>query len=264
MSQTITSTDNGDGLKDRVRSFWQADPCGAHTTDAEIGTPGFFAEVERRRDELEPYIADFADFQGARGLEVLEIGTGLGTDTIRFARAGAKISGVDLTQRSIDQVRGRLEGEGLVERIGALQVADAERLPFDDASFDRVYSWGVLHHTPHTFRAIDEALRVLRPGGRACVMLYGRDSWLSLRMWARHGLLAGHPGRTFTDVIASHVESDGTKAYTSPELERMFATLDDLTVTPVRTAYDDQRLRPIPSLTGDRFGWFRVIQGTKP
>ena len=266
MSEATMQSDetSATGLKDRVRSFWQAEPCGTHTADAEPGTPEFFRQVERRRYELEPYIPDFADFGGTAGQEVLEIGTGLGTDTLQFARAGATISGVDLTERSVALVRERIAGEGLAERIGRLEVADAERLPFADASFDRVYSWGVLHHTPRTYRAVGETLRVLRPGGTACVMLYGRDSWLAWRAWIRYALLRGQPGTSVTDVLAARIESDGTKAYTNGELRGMFNLLEDLTVDPVRTVYDEAWVGPLARLSGDRFGWFRVVRGRKP
>lgn len=252
------------GLKARVRSFWQAEPCGTNTAEAEPGTPEFFRQVEQRRYELEPYIPDFADFAGAAGKQVLEIGTGLGTDTLQFARAGATISGVDLTPRSVELVHERLTLEGLEERIGRLEVADAERLPFDDACFDRVYSWGVLHHTPRTLRAIGEALRVLRPGGEACVMLYGRDSWLAWRAWVRYALLRGRPGKSVADVLAERIESDGTKAYTNTELRGMFNLLDDLRIDPVLTAYDEAWVGPLARMSGNRFGWFRVMRGRKP
>lgn len=267
MSEATLQSDEAtaaSGLKDRVRSFWQAEPCGTSTAEAEPGTREFFGQVERRRYELEPYIPYFADFAGAAGKEVLEIGTGLGTDTLQFARAGATISGVDLTARSVELVRERLMLEGLAERIGRLEVADAERLPFDDARFDRVYSWGVLHHTPRTFRAIGESLRVLRPGGEACVMLYGRDSWLAWRAWVRYALLRGELGKSVAEVIAERIESDGTKAYTNAELRGMFHRLEDLRIDPVRTVYDEAWVGPLARITGDRFGWFRVIRGRKP
>src|SRR5829696_6983275 len=147
--------------KQRVRDFWEAGPCGSEHAYAPEGSAEFFAEIERARNELEPYIAEYADFAGSAGKRVLEIGIGLGTDFIRFARAGAEATGIDLTEHAVQLVSKRLELEGLQ---GQVRAADAEALPFQDDSFDRVYSWGVLHHTPNTPRAVDEALRVLRPG----------------------------------------------------------------------------------------------------
>ena len=136
-------------LKERVRDHWEGEPCGVIHTSAPEGSPRFYDEIERRRDELEPFLPDVADFAGARAQRLLEIGVGIGTDFIRFARAGAYVTGVDLTDHAVELVRARLELEGLP---GQVMQADAEQLPFDDGTFDRVYSWGVLHHTPDTER----------------------------------------------------------------------------------------------------------------
>src|SRR5918994_2235194 len=152
-SGPVSTTSSGVDQKGRVRDFWEEEPCGSEHAAAPEGSPEFFAEVERTRNELDPYIARFADFDGARGKQILEIGVGLGTDFIRFVRAGAIATGVDLTEHAVQLVRRRLELEGLEAEV---RTADAETLPFDDASFDRVYSWGVLHHTPHTGKAVSE------------------------------------------------------------------------------------------------------------
>ncbi len=247
--------------KARVQHFWEADPCGAGHGEAAEGSPEFFANVERMRNELEPFIPDYADFAGARGKPLLEIGVGVGTDFIRFVRAGAIATGVDLTEHAVALVRRRVELEGLEAEV--LQ-ADAERLPFADGSFDRVYSWGVLHHTPDSARAIGEALRVLAPGGAACIMLYARHSWVGYGLWVKHALLRGRPWRRLADVIGENVESDGTKAYTKRELRALFAELEDLRVDKVSTPYDRGWAGPLARLTGDRLGWFLVVRGREP
>ncbi len=99
-----------------------------------------------------------------------------------------------------------------------MRQADAEQLPFADQSFDLVYSWGVLHHTPDTGRAVEEVRRVLKVGGEARVMLYSRRSWVVLGLWLRYGLARGRPFRSATDLLSEHMESTGTKAYTTAEL----------------------------------------------
>jgi len=170
-SQTV---DTDSELKERVRAFWQAHPCGTKFSDAEIGTREFFARIEAHRYAKEWHIPEAADFAGARGLRVLEIGCGLGTDGVRFAKAGADYTGIDLTDAAIELARKRFELSGL---RGELRVSDAENLDFADESFDLVYSHGVLHHTPDIARAVSEIHRVLKPGGRAIVMLYHRDSY---------------------------------------------------------------------------------------
>jgi SAM-dependent methyltransferase len=161
-------------LKERVRAFWQAHPCGTKFADAEEGSRLFFERVEEHRYRVEWHIPEAAGFERSKGLRVLEIGCGLGTDGAGFARAGAIYTGVDLTEAAVGLARRRFELEGLA---GEFRVADAERLDFADESFDLVYSHGVLHHTPETARAVREIRRVLVPGGRAVVMLYHRDSY---------------------------------------------------------------------------------------
>lgn len=247
--------------KERVKTYWEREACGEIHADAPDGTPEFFSQVERRRNELEPHIAQFADFERARGKRALEIGVGLGTDFVRFARAGAIATGVDLTERAVELVRRRLELEGLA---GEVRRADAEHLPFGDGSFDRVYSWGVLHHTPDVERAVGEAIRVLRPGGELCVMLYARHSWVAYGFWVRHALLTGKPWRSLATVLARHMESEGTKAYTKGELRGLFGALDELRIHKVQTAYDRQIAGPLARVTRDALGWQLVIQGRKP
>ena len=153
-----------------------------------MGTPEFFERVEAHRYTKEWHIPEAADFAGARGLSVLEIGCGLGTDGAQFAQAGAHYTGIDLTEAAIELARKRFELSGLAE--GEFRVADAENLDFADDSFDRVYSHGVLHHTPDTARAVAEIHRVLKPGGRAIVMLYHRGSYnyrVGIRVLRRAG-----------------------------------------------------------------------------
>lgn len=238
---------------EQVRAHWEADPCGAKLADAEPGTAEFYAEVERRRYELEPFIPAFAEFDRWSGKDVLEIGVGLGTDFTRFVRAGANAHGVDLTQAAIDLVRHRLELEQLSADI---RVGDAERLPFDDASFDLVYSWGVLHHTPDTHRAFAEVRRVLRPGGEARIMLYSRRSWVALGVWLRYGVARGHVLQSWSDLLSRHMESPGTKAYTQAELAALLSGFDDVRYVRWVTPYDRRVGGPLASMAGPRFGWF--------
>lgn len=180
-------------LKERVRAFWQANPCGTKFADAEPGTRRFYELVEEHRYTKEWHIPLAAGFADARGLKVLEIGCGLGTDGAQFAKAGSDYTGVDLTEAAVDLARKRFELFGLP---GTFRTADAENLEFAENSFDLVYSHGVLHHTPDTARAVREAHRVLQPGGRAVVMLYHRNSYnyrvnISLLRRAGANLLRG-------------------------------------------------------------------------
>ncbi len=145
-----------------------------------------------------------------------------------------------------------------------------------------LYSFGVLHHTPHTERAIGEVLRVLKPGGQIRIMLYHKRSWVTLKVYMRHGLLALQPFASLDRLLADHMESQGTKAYTVGEVQAMFAAFEGVAVQPVLTCYDTwrgyetshhrgvlalvRRLWPawLVKQCGDRFGWNLLISGTKP
>ena len=192
-------------LKERVRAFWQAHPCGTKFSDAEIGTREFFERIEAHRYEKEWHIPAAARFADARGLRVLEIGCGLGTDGAQFAKAGADYTGVDLTDAAIELARKRFELFGLK---GEFRVADAENLEFPNDSFDVVYSHGVLHHTPDINAAVQEIHRILKPGGRAIVMLYHRGSYnyrVGIRVLRRAGagLLQSEVGIKLINVLTA-------------------------------------------------------------
>jgi SAM-dependent methyltransferase len=168
-----------------------------------MGSRRFFELVEEHRYKTEWHIPAAADFEAARGLRVLEIGCGLGTDGARFARAGADYTGVDLTDAAVELAQKRFE---LFNLPGTFRTADAESLDFPDNSFDLVYSHGVLHHTPNTAGAIREAHRVLKPNGRAIVMLYHRDSYnyrVNIRVLRRGGmqLLKSAPGMRLINLL---------------------------------------------------------------
>jgi SAM-dependent methyltransferase len=197
-------------LKQRVRAFWQEHPCGTKFSEAEMGTREFFDRVEQHRYEKEWHIPEAGGFAATGGLKVLEIGCGLGTDGAQFAKAGAEYTGIDLTDASVELARKRFELSGLP---GEFRVADAEQLDFPDASFDLVYSHGVLHHTPDIGAAVQEIHRVLKPAGRAIVMLYHRGSYnyrIGIRVLRRAGagLLKSESGiRLIHTLTAEPIES---------------------------------------------------------
>ena len=119
----------------------------------------------------------FVDFERLAGREVLEVGCGSGIAVQLFAEAGANVTAVDLTPWAVETTRKRMEAFGLEAHV---QEADGERLPFEDASFDLVFSWGVIHHTTDMDAALGQLVRVLRPGGQLVLMLYHRRSFFFL------------------------------------------------------------------------------------
>jgi ubiquinone/menaquinone biosynthesis C-methylase UbiE len=199
-----------------VQEFWNRQSCGEVYATGDSLTAQHDAQA-RARYELEPYIFEFARFEDGRGKDVLEIGVGMGADHLEWAKSSPRsLTGIDLTPRAIEHTSARIAAYGLTSR---LECADAEHLPFPDNSFDIVYSWGVLHHSPDTPRAITEVHRVLRPGGVARIMIYHYWSVTGYLLWLRYGLLSG---RSLRSVYAKYLESPGTKAYTITEAKEMF------------------------------------------
>jgi ubiquinone/menaquinone biosynthesis C-methylase UbiE len=137
-----------------------------------------------------------------------------------------------------------------------LTVASGESLPYPDASFDLVYSWGVIHHAERPHRIVREIRRLLAPGGEARVMLYGRHSWAAYKLWVRHALVVARPRRTLASVIGEHLESPGTRAYTRKEIELLFAGagFERVNIEGFATPYD--RWAAGPLATRIRLDWF--------
>jgi SAM-dependent methyltransferase len=224
--------------KHRAREQWREDPAGAvYGSKYEFGTREFFDEVERHRyQEYAPWMPEVMGFNDFAGQRLLEVGCGMGTDLLQFVRGGAKVTGVDLTPRSIEISRHHLS---LYGHRGQFAIADCEHVPFDDGSFDVAYSNGVLHHTPDTAGAVSEIHRVLRPGGQARVMLYHRGS---LAYWSqvvvRYGILRGEflRGSSTADIMSKYVEfNEGggrplVKVYSRREARDLFSMFREVKV----------------------------------
>lgn len=211
-------SDSDETLKSSVRDFWDAKSCGEVYASGESERQ-FYESHAQQRYQLEPYIRDFARFQNALGKDVLEIGVGMGADHAQWAKAQPRsLTGVDLTPRAVTHTRRRLELLGLRSDV---KVADAENLPFAENSFDLVYSWGVLHHSPNIQKTLDEVYRVLRPGGAARIAIYHKYSLVGYMLWLRYALLVGRPFRSLKYIYANYLESPGTKAFSLREASQM-------------------------------------------
>lgn len=251
-------------LNEEVETYWNRETCGTGA-DVTAGlnrfSPEWFAAVEENRYRLEPYIHGVAQFTRHHGKAVLEIGVGAGTDHLQWARAGCECHGVDLTEAAIETARRHLALHGFESDLRHL---DAEVLPFADASFDVVYSWGVIHHSDNPGQIIGEIRRVLKPGGLFIGMMYSRRSVAVTRLWIRHALLAGRPWRSFRDVAWNHIESIGTKVYTIPELRALFGDFSGFTARSLITHSDEHRIPgAIRQWLPDRWGFFTTIRAVK-
>jgi ubiquinone/menaquinone biosynthesis C-methylase UbiE len=220
--------------KRRVYDFWTEASCGENLY-LRGSEKTSYAEQARLRYELEPYISDFAAFGMARHQQVLEIGVGLGADHQRFAEAGARLYGIDLTERAVESTRQRLRLFNLHSQV---EVGDAEDLVFGEETFDVVYSWGVLHHTPNTCRAVKEVYRVLRKGGIAKVMIYHKWSIVGFMLWMRFAFARLRPFTSLSELYAQYLESPGTKAYSKSEARQLFGDFRSVDIETVLTHGD--------------------------
>src|SRR5687767_13620453 len=161
---------NQSAVKDEVAKYWNKRACGTGVTAAEKFSRDYFDEIEDYRYRVEPEIHGFAQFTRYRGQKVLEVGVGAGTDFLQWVRAGAKAYGIDLTEEGVAHVKHRLAVYGLAAED--VRVADAENIPHPDETFDLVYSYGVIHHSPNTIRALEELIRCTKVGGTIKFMVY--------------------------------------------------------------------------------------------
>jgi len=208
-------------IKEQVAEFWDRGSCGISVTAAEKYSRQYFDEIEEYRYQVEAEIFSFAQFIRYHGKRVLEVGIGAGTDFLQWIRAGAEAYGIDLTEESVRNVQQRLSAYGM--KAADVRVSDAENLPYQDNFFDLVYSWGVIHHTENTIKALEEIIRVAKPGGAIKIMVYNRRSVVALQLYLQYGLLRGKPFRSISDILWHHQESIGTKAYTIEEMKNILS-----------------------------------------
>lgn len=238
------------GTLEAVRAFWEAEACGERYTGSEAVD---YAALDATRYRLEPQVPPFARFEQPFSGFGLEIGTGMGSDFSRNLARGGRWVGLDLTSRSLDHVRARCG------RDVPLLRSDAQSLPLRTDTFDLVYSWGVMLHCPHPGWAINEAHRVLKPGGEALVMLYHSPSWVSLAAWLRWGWFRGLSPRQ----SVSYIESPGTQAFSARGAARLFSRFREVSVQPVQTSWDTRWWGPIGRVGGDTMGWFLLCRASK-
>ncbi|HSZ15134.1 MAG TPA: class I SAM-dependent methyltransferase [Solirubrobacteraceae bacterium] len=184
---------------------WTADPCG-YDSDHAPGSRLHMEDLDRGLRAHAPWMDEILDYEHASGLRVLDVGCGQGIDMMRYAVAGAHVAGIDITPRHAELARRHLAAMGLDANVVD---GDAESMPFADASFDRVSSNGVLHHTPNMPAALREIRRVLGRGGEARVIVYNQRSF---HYWLTQVLMQGlvHrqliEERSMTGVLSRGVE----------------------------------------------------------
>ena len=247
----------GSSRKRQVAQHWEAEPCGIRGLVSN-DRADFFRRLEAERYLFEPHIKEFAEFGNAVGKRLLEVGVGAGSDYVNWLRGGAQAFGVDLTSAAMQLTREHATLEGLTPRLIR---TDCELLPFDDCTFDIVYSYGVIHHSPDTSHAVSEIHRVLRRGGIAKVMIYHTPSITAFLLWTVHCLLKLRPWRSPRWAIANFLESPGTKAYTTHEARDLFRAFSQVRIRTALGTGDLLQMRPSDKY---RNTMARIIWGVYP
>jgi len=170
---------------DDVRTYWDDRPCNVRHSKKEKGTREYFDEVEAKRYTAEPHIPDFAGFSDTNGKKVMEVGCGMATEGINFARAGATYTGTDLSIESLDLAKKRFK---VYNSEGNFYLGNSEELssfvPVE--TYDLIYSFGVIHHSPHPEKIISEIKKYMNKDSILKIMLYAKDSWKNYMIEAGH------------------------------------------------------------------------------
>jgi len=266
-----------DATIDDVRAYWDKRPCNIKHSDKEVGTKEYFDDVESRKYMVEPHILGFADFNRWKGKKVLEIGCGLGSDTLMFAKAGANITAIDYSEESIRLAIIRV---GVYEVGATFYCCNAEELsktvPVE--KYDLIYSFGVIHHTPNPENVIREIKKYMGRGTELRIMVYHRNSWKAL------GARLSHPTWPADKAIAMHSEAQTgcpvTYSYTKKivrgllsglKITNMFVDHIFPYIIPLYKKYEYKKVwyfrmlpQPLFRWLEKRLGWHLCVTATLP
>jgi 2-polyprenyl-3-methyl-5-hydroxy-6-metoxy-1,4-benzoquinol methylase len=207
-----------DSLLEAIRDYWNEHIHDLEVATHPVGSDGFFQELDQYRFDKLRYLPKLVDFSDCRGRLLLEIGCGVGIDLVRFARGGAIVTGIDLAETAIDLAKTNFRHNGL---SADLCVMNGESLQFEDQSFDVVYAHGVLQYTANPQRMVNELHRVLRPGGKAIMMVYNKYSWLNLLSKAMN-------------VELEHADAPALKTYSIWEFKTLLKPFAHIRIVPER------------------------------
>jgi 2-polyprenyl-3-methyl-5-hydroxy-6-metoxy-1,4-benzoquinol methylase len=194
-----------DSLSRAIRQYWNTHIHDVSVTRHPVGSAAFFQALDEYRFDKLRYLPHVVDFSAHRGKNLLEIGCGAGIDLVRFARGGAKVTGIDIAEVPITLAAANFRHANLP---ADLRVMDGEDLQFETGSFDVVYAHGVLQYAARPEKIVSEIHRVLRPGGEAILMLYNRYSWL-------------HLASKLTRVSLEHQDAPAFRLFSSGQVRQM-------------------------------------------
>jgi ubiquinone/menaquinone biosynthesis C-methylase UbiE len=202
----------------QIASYWDEHIHDLSITTHAVGTPGFFQELDQYRYDKLNYLPRLVHFSSYKGKNLLEVGCGAGIDLVRFAREGANVTGIDLSETAIDLAYRNFMQSGLNVD---LSVMNGECMQFADNMFDVVYAHGVLQYTSDAEKMIAEIHRVLRPGGEAIMMVYNKYSWLNLM-------------RNVTKVPLEHEGAPVLRKFSVSELKQLLRPFQEYRIVPER------------------------------
>lgn len=251
-----------------ITNYWEEEVCGTRFVVSKDKSKNY-SEIIDSRYSSEPYIKKFAygdNNQDLKNKKVLEIGVGAGSDFIGFLKRGAICYGVDATQAAIKETKKNisLALEANEYNLEFLEQVNAEKLPFDDNTFDIVYSHGVLHCAENTLGCISEAIRVLKPGGKLKLMVYSTFSATGLMLWGIYGLTKLNLFASQETLMYKYLESPGTKCYSKKEFRKILKgfAMQDITIQKYVNA-GDLLLMP-PSDKHKKNPFYKIIQKIYP
>jgi ubiquinone/menaquinone biosynthesis C-methylase UbiE len=202
----------------RIANYWDEHIHDLSITTYPVGTREFFQQLDEYRYDKLNYLPRLIDFNSYKAKNLLEVGCGAGIDLVRFAREGAKVTGIDISKMAIDLARKNFEQS---EQKADLRVMNGEGMQFADNTFDVVYAHGVLQYTANTKKMVAEIHRVLKPGGEAIMMVYNKHSWLNLM-------------RNVTKVPLEHEDAPVLKKFSVSELKQLLRPFQDYRIIPER------------------------------
>jgi len=214
----MENTVDAESLLGRVQTYWNERIHDLQMTEHAPGTAEFFSDLDEYRFDKLRYLPNVVDFDGYAGKKLLEVGCGIGTDLVRFAKGGAEVTGVDLSETALELAENNARHANVTMR---LELANGEDMPIADDAFDVVYGHGVLQYTAEPQKMVAECRRVLRTDGVAIFMVYNRISWLNGLSKLMH-------------VELEHEDAPVLKKYSIAEYRALLSEFSDVRIAPER------------------------------
>jgi ubiquinone/menaquinone biosynthesis C-methylase UbiE len=250
-----------------VRNYWKKEniPQQWYTSKEPLSLAYFNDIAKERYEKYYPYLKEKAEFQYHAYESVLEIGVGLGTDLIQFAINKSLVYGIDLGKDQIEITKQHFIKKNC--KFEDLRVASAENIPYENNKFDLVYSFGVLHHTPNTEKAVDEIYRVLKKDGEAIIMLYAKGWKHYFKRILIHGILKGklikykfNMSKINNEVSEVNGKSPKTEIYTKKKIIKLFKKFKTIEIEKCRLG-EFFEYRPYKTLKFPKFiaNFFKLL-----